>query len=248
MTYLFRDNLQKYLSLNLPKPMQVVFAILSLVVAVPLINFLVNWNEGMHLPAFLNDIETWMRTSEDAAAKVTEKLLSGTAWIDLISNLVIIALMAGIGEELFFRGLLQSMFTDLIKGNKDVVSKKRLAWSKHAAIWVIAFIFSAIHLQFYGFIPRMLLGVWFGYLLLWTGSIWIPIIAHFTNNALSTIFSFAENRGLLSVNPDIIGVKETSWYCFISILLLACCVVFFKNNQKESDKQVLQIQTHRMKE
>jgi len=248
MTYLFRDNLQKYLSLNLPKPMQVVFAILSLVVAIPLINFLVNWNEGMHLPAFLNDIETWMRTSEDAAAKVTEKLLSGTAWIDLISNLVIIALMAGIGEELFFRGLLQRMFTDLIKGNKDVVSKKRLAWSKHAAIWVIAFIFSAIHLQFYGFIPRMLLGVWFGYLLLWTGSIWIPIIAHFTNNALSTIFSFAENRGLLSVNPDIIGVKETSWYCFISILLLACCVVFFKKSQKESDKQVLQIQTHRMKE
>jgi len=233
LTYFYKENTSEYLSIKLPQPMQVFVAILSLVFAVPLINLLVTWNEGLHLPAFLNDVETWMRASENAAAKVTEKLLSGTAWTDLAANLVIIALMAGIGEELFFRGLLQRMVSDLFNGKKEVVSKNRLTWTNHATIWIIAFLFSAIHLQFYGFIPRLLLGAWFGYLLLWTGSIMVPIIAHFTNNALSTIFSFAENRGLLSVDPDIIGVNKTSWYSIISILLLACCIVLLKKSQKK---------------
>lgn len=179
----------------------------------------------------MSEIEIWMRSSEEAAAKLTEQLLSGTSWTDLVANLIIIALMAGFGEELFFRGLLQKLVSDHFYNHSDETKAKRQKWTKHATIWIIAFIFSAIHFQFYGFIPRLLLGAWFGYLLLWTGSIWIPIIAHTTNNALSTIFSFAETRKLLLFNPETPGTNDTEWFSLISLLLIICCAAMFKKIQ-----------------
>ena len=203
-------------------------AILSIVFAIPIINYLVIWNESIHLPAYMSEIEIWMRSSEAAAAKLTEQLLSGTSWTDLITNLIIIAIMAGFGEELFFRGLLQKLVYDLFNNKNDEAKAKRQKWTNHTTIWIIAFIFSTIHFQFYGFFPRLLLGVWFGYLLLWTGSIWVPIIAHTTNNAMSTIFSFMENREIQIINPESAGTNETEWYNIISLLLIISCAIMFK--------------------
>jgi hypothetical protein len=233
LTNLYKENPKTFLSLNRPDLSSALVAMASLIFAIPLINFLVSWNEGMHLPASMENIETWMRASEDAAAKVTEQMLAGTHWTDLAANLLIIALLAGIGEELFFRGLLQSMLAEVFNKNRTG-STKVPRWTTHATIWIIAFIFSAIHMQFYGFIPRLLLGAWFGYLLWWTGSIWVPILAHFMNNALSTIFGYAQNRGIISSDPDTVGVGETAWYTILSIVLLGCCILFFKKKQKES--------------
>lgn len=179
----------------------------------------------------MSEIEIWMRSSEAAAAKLTEQLLSGTSWTDLVANLIIIAVMAGFGEELFFRGLLQKLVSDFFNNQSDDAKAKRKKWTNHATIWIIAFIFSAIHFQFYGFFPRFLLGAWFGYLLLWTESIWIPIIAHTTNNALSTIFSFAEKREHLFFNPESPGTNDTEWFSIISLLLIICCAVMFRKNQ-----------------
>jgi uncharacterized protein len=239
LVYLYKENVREYLSLRSPQPMQVIVAVLSLFFAIPIINFLVTWNEGLHLPAFLKDVEIWMRNSEDSATFITKKLLSGNSINDLFANLIIIALLAGIGEELFFRGLLQKILSELFKSKNEMSSGKK-RWADHATIWIVAFLFSAIHLQFYGFIPRLLLGVWFGYMLLWTGSIMVPIMAHFTNNALSVISGFAEKRGDINLNPDTIGVNDTSWYCIISIFLLVCCTAFFIKDQKNNQGQVLQ--------
>ncbi len=83
-------------------------------------------------------------------------------------------------------------------------------------IWVSAILFSALHMQFYGFFPRMLLGAFFGYLLLWSGSLWLPIIAHFVNNCVAVIFYYLKFNGIKVVDIEIIGTGETLWLGILS--------------------------------
>jgi membrane protease YdiL (CAAX protease family) len=228
---LYKEKPSEFLHLKKPDPVSVLIGMLSIVFMVPLINVLVEWNAGMHLPDALQGLESWMRTSEDAAEKVTERMLVGTTALDLVINLIIVAFLAGVGEEFFFRGLLQSLFEKAFINYSLARKGKKPKWAIHGAIWIIAFIFSAIHLQFYGFIPRLLLGAWFGYLLWWSGSIWIPVLAHFTNNALSTVFVYLKNKSAINFNPDKIGLNESWWLCLSSILLLCLCVYYFKRRE-----------------
>jgi len=95
------------------------------------------------------------------------------------------------------------------------------------SIWTIAIVFSAIHMQFFGFFPRMIIGAWFGYLLWWTGSIWVPVLAHFTNNAISTVTVFEQNRGVLTDNPDRWGMDSTWWLSLISFVLIVGTTRYF---------------------
>jgi hypothetical protein len=228
LTYLYKEHPISFLQLKRPEPMQLLVAMFSLVAAVPLINVLVIWNEGLNLPSFMSGIEEWMRTSELEAGILTERILSGVSWADMATGFVIVAVMAGFGEELFFRGLLQRLLTDSLGRKTAAETGVYPKWVMHVSIWTVAFVFSAIHLQFFGFFPRLLLGAWFGYLLWWTGSIWVPIVAHFTNNALSTAFVFAENKGALSSDPELFGTNDTWWACLFSLLLLGSCVLYFK--------------------
>jgi len=232
LSMLYKVSPKEFLHLNKPKPDHAIIAILSILVMMPLINVLVKWNEGMHLPASLQGVEAWMRESENTAKAVTDLMLKGSGWYNLTINLIIVALLAGIGEELLFRGFFQSLFSRMIGPGKN--PDKKPDWVMHTTIWTVAFIFSAIHLQFYGFIPRLLLGVWFGYLVWWTGSIWIPVLAHTTNNALSTIAVYSENNGLLNGDPNLIGLNETWWLCLISIVLMAAMVVYLKKEKRRS--------------
>ena len=143
----------------------------------PLINILAQYNEAMSLPAFMAPIERWMQQMEAATASATRLLLAAENGWQLLANLFVIALLAAVAEELIFRGVLWRIFGRWIA-------------NPHLLIWTLAAIFSAIHMQFYGFVPRLLLGAMMGYLLLWTGSIYAPILAHFSNNALGVIASY----------------------------------------------------------
>jgi membrane protease YdiL (CAAX protease family) len=131
-------------------------------------------NKSMKFPQFLERIERWMQLLEEEAERLTTLLLSDTGVISILLNLLVVAVIAAITEEFFFRGVLQRIMGKWFK-------------NRHAVIWSVAFIFSAIHLQFYGLIPRMLLGAYFGYLLYWSKNIWIPVLAHFCNNAVAVI-------------------------------------------------------------
>ncbi|MCX6308829.1 MAG: CPBP family intramembrane metalloprotease, partial [Bacteroidia bacterium] len=108
----------------------------------PLLNAVVAWNTGLHLPDALQGIESWMRASEESAKVVTDRLLAGTSAVDLILNLIIVAVLAGVGEELFFRGLLLHIITDVLKSKPSSALKP---WVMHVSIWTIAILFSAIH-------------------------------------------------------------------------------------------------------
>lgn len=221
---LYGVSAKPFLSLRFPNWKPAVMGILSIVVMMPLLNAVVAWNAGLHLPEALQGMESWMRSSEDAAKDITDRLMAGTSAIDLAQNLLIIAVLAGIGEELFFRGLLLRILTDALKRKGEPGLKP---WVMHVAIWTIAILFSAIHMQFFGFFPRMLIGAWFGYLLWWTGSVWVPALAHFTNNALSTLTMFGQNKGVLTDNPDRWGLDGTWWLSLVSFVLLLGTIKYF---------------------
>ena len=175
MAWLCSASPKQYLSIRgIKDPRTWILTFVCMLLLTPVINLLGLLNQQMELPAFLAPVEEWMRAQEDLAERLTMTLLSDNHVEAIIANLIVIALAAGITEEFLFRGALQR-----------VIGK--YTTNPHTVIWIAAALFSAFHLQFYGFLPRMLLGAYFGYLLYWGKSIWLPVFAHFTNNAVAVI-------------------------------------------------------------
>lgn len=182
----FSSERLRFLKLNRwPAFVTLLLVMLLMMGASPLIAFTEQINKQMELPGFMAGLEEWMKMSENRLKELTEAFLSGTTVSSLIINLFVIAFMAAISEELFFRGVLQGSLTE---------------WTKnvHVAIWVSAILFSAFHMQFYGFLPRMLLGALLGYFYVWSGSLWLPIWAHFVNNGAAVVLVFLSKRGTIS--------------------------------------------------
>ena len=190
--------------------------VLLIIVAQPGINMLATWNEGIRLPAFMSEIEQYFQDMEASARELTEMLAAAPTIGTMLLNLVVLAAVPAIGEELSFRGVLLG----LIDGDTTLGARISPSRRTHIAVWVVGIIFSLIHFQFYGFIPRMLLGVVLGYLLVWTGSLWVPMVAHFTNNALVVLLYFAEEHfAINSESLEAFGTGTTSWAGWLSLLL-----------------------------
>lgn len=160
--------------------------IIVYILAIPAMNQLIIWNSNLHLPDSLITIENYLRNMENNNAATTEILLNTNSIPGIITGILIIGVTTAIGEELFFRGSLQKIFVD--SGISIGVS-----------IWTAAFIFSFFHFQFFGFFPRLLMGVFFGYLLYWTRNIWIPIFAHALNNSIVVVGSSSYNESISSM-------------------------------------------------
>lgn len=196
---------------------------IGMLMAMPLINGLSELNQHMHLPAAFSDVEAWMKSSEDKAAKFTEALTKGTSVGDLIFNLFVVAFMAALSEEIFFRGLFQKITIECFK-------------NKHVGVWIVAIIFSAFHMQFYGFVPRMIMGAYLGYLFLWTGSLWPGILAHFLNNGMAVFLMWLVNRGVISEDADKIGSEQSQLiYVLISAALAVGSLVWVYRIGKKKD-------------
>ena len=186
----------------------------SMILMSPTITLTALLNKQMVLPSFMAPVEAWMQTQEALAEQLTNTLLAGDGLLTFLSNLVVMALMAGITEEFLFRGALQRIIGQWTANHLIV-------------IWSAAILFSAFHLQFYGFLPRMLLGAYFGYLLYWSRNIWIPVFAHFANNAFAVI-GMSDNR--LKENEFITGdisnanLLPYSALAVITLLLFIVCV------------------------
>ena len=143
----------------------------ALITATPMMNRIIALNEAVTLPDSLAWLEQSLKQMEEQAAATIAVMQGGTSVGDLIMNILIIGVLAGLGEELIFRGtFLRLMTTGRI--------------NPHIAVWTVAVVFSAVHLQFYGFVPRTLLGAYFGYLVVWTRCLWIPVIIHALNNII----------------------------------------------------------------
>ena len=207
--------------------------VVLMIVAQPGINMLATWNEGIRLPAFMSEIEQYFQDMEASARELTEMLAASPTIGTMLLNLVVLAAVPAIGEELSFRGVLLG----LIDGDTTLGARISPSRRTHIAVWVVGIIFSLIHFQFYGFIPRMLLGVVLGYLLVWTGSLWVPMVAHFTNNALVVLLYFAEEHfAINSESLESFGTGATAWAGWLSILLSLLLLLWLVRNavQKRS--------------
>ena len=210
--WLFSDNYKEYLRIDRPIYVPtVIWTIISMIAAVPLLNWTYSLNQQMVFPEALKGLETWIKESETTAARITELLLDTKEIPAIVFNFLAVCVVAAICEEFMFRGLLQTLFEKVIR-------------NPHVLVWVIAILFSAIHLQFYGFIPRMLLGAWLGYLVYYTKTIWIPVLAHFMNNFFSVgmYYLFQDTPDEMK-KIDAIGTGSTWWLSVASLALLFFC-------------------------
>ncbi|HSO85313.1 MAG TPA: CPBP family intramembrane glutamic endopeptidase [Draconibacterium sp.] len=224
--WLFHGKIVEYLFLN--KTVNLASVVLVLVMsfaASPFINFIGEMNANMQFPGWLSGVESWMKNAEDKAAEITEAFLRVENLGGLFFNIFMIAFLPAIGEELLFRGVIQRIFTNWTRNN-------------HWGIWISAFLFSALHMQFYGFIPRLFLGVLFGYLLVWSGSIWLPIIAHFINNAVAVVAMYLIDKELLTPEIEEIGTTTDSYYmAAISLFLIVVFMLMIKRQDNEVNEQ-----------
>lgn len=194
---------------RLPRASMTLLSVALLVVSMPAFNWIIQWNASLHLPDFMQGVEQWMRQAEDSAAATIRLMQGGTSVGDLILNVLIIGVMAGLGEELLFRGTIQRMLATS-------------GMNHHAAIWIVAVLFSAIHMQFFGFVPRMLLGALFGYLLYWSGSLWLPIIVHAANNTMYVVFQWIALRNNMPAgNIDEIGTRPGEYIYIIASVVVS---------------------------
>jgi uncharacterized protein len=187
----------------------VVFAIMF--ISNPVIEFLSNLNQKMVLPPWLK----WMRESEDSAEKLMGVMLDMKTIWSLFFNVLFIGLLTAVVEEIMFRGVLQTIFTRWTK-------------SAHAAVWITAILFSAFHMEFFGFLPRLLLGVLFGYFVVWSGSIWPAVWGHFLNNATAVVATYLFQHKLIKANPDDQHLFAAGGYIFSFAIMLLLLFIYRK--------------------
>lgn len=198
------------LAINIrPSGRMLFWALAAMIVSMPAMSYIIGLNASVTFPESLRGLEQTLRQMEANAAGSIAFMMGPHTVGNLIMNVLIIGLFAGFAEELLFRGALQ-----------------RLLQSTHmspaAAVWLAAIVFSAVHFQFFGFVPRMLLGAFFGYLLLWSGSVWLAVAAHAFNNVMYVLLTYLTGSG----DPQIVHESVAPWvFPLLSAVLTAVCLV-----------------------
>lgn len=191
-----------------------ILAALAMICFLGPVSVFIYWNANMDLPD--GAFEQWARATEDRATALTKYMTTFGSNGEFILGLVVIAIFPAVFEEFSFRGLLQP---ELLRATGNI----------HVAIWVSSILFSALHLQFYGFIPRVLLGAMFGYLYYWSGNLLIPMIAHVVNNGLQVILIYAgqtEIAGMDIESPDLPPISAIAIMTVLTVVL----VYFFRRS------------------
>lgn len=193
-----------------PQFKSIIIAILTLIAATPAMNLIIHWNESISLPESMSAFEQELKMLEESSRLSVQILQGENTVLNLIVSILIIGVAAGFSEELFFRGTLQNLI-------------HTGGYKSHYAIWITAIVFSALHLQFYGFVPRILLGAYFGYVLIWTRSLWVPISVHAFNNIAYIVAQWvATAKGEPTSQFDEIGIGSSWFFVPVSILLAVC--------------------------
>ena len=185
-----------------------VMVILFMIIDAPIIE----WNSNVELPEQLEEYESWAMEKETELAELTQILTTFNSFGEFLLGMLIIAVIPAIGEEFLFRGLIQNYLL-------------KISTSHHIAIWTAAIVFGAFHLQFYGVVPRILLGALFGYLYVWSGSIWTAVWAHFVNNGFTLLMSYIYQRG--GVDFNIQDATAPSFLAVLPALVFFAGLVYF---------------------
>ncbi len=219
-------------------------AVLLMILASPGISLLSYWNQSITFPPCLAELESSLRAMEDEAADLILLFAKADNVEILIVNLFVMAILPAFGEELTFRGLLFTFFRPTAQRSysDSGLSAQRSASDSghptplplysstpHLAIWFSAILFSAVHMQFFGFIPRMLLGALFGYVFVWSGNLWLPIVMHLTNNAFAVLmYNIFDWCGKDPSTLDTFGTGDTLWVGILSLILTGVGIYFLR--------------------
>ena len=204
---------------NLPTIILVV-ALLGIVFPIALSPIMV-WNMNVKFPEFLRWFEEWAIEKEELGAKLTEQMTNFSSLNQMLAGIFVIGLLPAIGEELVFRGLIQREIW-------------RASLKIHLAIWLSAGIFSTIHFQFFGFIPRLLLGALFGYLYYWSGNLLIPIFSHFVNNAFIVVMVYLNQIEVTTIDIEG-GEAPPLTFVIASVILSAGLLYYLWNHYTKVD-------------
>lgn len=192
--------------------------LVAMLVSMPFMEWVMMTNQKLVLPDFLKGLEHWIRRKEDETMQITLLLLKMEGTKELIINLFMIAFVPAVSEELMFRGGVQRTLGRIFK-------------NQHAAIWLSAAVFSAIHVQFYGFLPRMLLGAGFGYIYLWSGSLWYSMLGHFINNAYAVCVAFYMQKHNMDISK-MDSIPQFAWYGYL--ISFALTILVFQIFKKQT--------------
>ena len=221
---LVKDNPISALGLNKVKFHWLLLGIAMMYIILPLNSAFAEWNAELKLPESMKALEELMKSMQDAAAEATEKMLNINNISGLIINIIMIAGLAALGEELLFRSLLQ---TSLIKICKNA----------HIGIIIASAVFSFIHFEFYGFLPRLVLGLLLGYMFYFSGSIWIPMLMHFLNNGTIVVLYFLNNKGITNIDLETFGKTSTPILIASIIAMIALFYLSIRCSKKEHSEQ-----------
>lgn len=217
LAYMFSVEPSEYIGFRKFNSKSLILVIATMAIALPGINFLGSLNEQIPLAQ-------WMVDMELKAEVLTKAFLSADSAAVLFLNLFMIAVLPAIGEELIFRGIIQKHFANITKSQ---------IWG----IIISALIFSTFHMQFKGFIPRFALGVMFGFMYSWSGSLWLPIIAHFLNNSIATVAYMMLGSGAIDSKVEDVGGLAYLWPIgIISIIAVAIMLIKLRDeNVREAE-------------
>jgi len=194
----------------------IMFAGLCILFSYPILMVLLQLNGMLEFPESLQWLENWMLEQEEGAEELTLAFLTMNNIGDLLFNIFLIGVMPAITEEFLFRGVVQQFL-------KEITNKP------HLAILIAGILFSAMHMQFYGFLPRMFLGMVLGYLFYWSGNLWYPIIAHFLNNSVQVIFVYFGQVDASEVARDTPPMEPATYiFSLVAVVLFVVCMRSYK--------------------
>lgn len=196
------------------------------IIEMPAITWIGKWNMEIDFPDFMDSFEQWAKLQEDKLKDLTIFLTEFRSFGQFVLGFIVIGVLPGIGEELLFRGVLQNKL-------------KQLLGNAHIAIWLAAIIFSAFHLQFYGFVPRMLLGALFGYLYYWSGNLIYAMVAHFANNGFTVLMMYLYQQNHIELDIDKQEVPSDA--AFLSLILTALLVLVFYSMASKANSSLSKI-------
>ncbi len=200
---------------TMPSLLEASLVALLMLVAQPGINLIADLNSRISLPSSMAALESQLRQMEEAAQELLELFMQVDGIGGLLGCVALMALLPAIGEEMCFRGVMQGLLSPATREDKTPISGK-----VHVAIWVTAFVFSAIHFQFYGFFARLILGALLGYFFAWTGSLWTAILAHFMNNCTAVVLYYIGQHTTISAEAiENFGTGHQWWIGACSLLL-----------------------------
>jgi hypothetical protein len=190
----------------------ILLVLATMFLSAPLMEYLGLLNQKIHLTQ-------WMIDYEKSLAPLENAMMNMHSLGEMIYALLFIGLLTAIVEETLFRGCMQTVL-------------QRWTKNAHVAIWITAILFSAFHMQFSGFIPRLFLGLLFGYFVAWSGSIWPAIIGHFVNNGTIVVWEYLYQNKITHIDPDIPQMFSNTGYWISLVAALICLTIFWYISKK----------------